>query len=338
MNIAIVFNTRLTNLIEKKDLEHFNSKVLTPFLRIIKHTKNQKFSLNLPISTLSLLEEPQRVELKDLIEHGILELTGALGFNCNSIYSSSNTLEQQILLNELSLGYYFGKHQDLEGEASLMFKDLNGFFIDNNNFSSALLNNIKSLNYKWIAGSSTDLSLETGYYHLKDLDIDIFSLSNDLNKFICSNTAEITEAENLYLNLDLSIFLEDTHNRLAKFENFIRDCVDKDARFLCLGDFYSSFDFVKIDTLETVEPEKDDILQNKFNDIEKIYLDPVSRIIFNHKEREFLEINPYWEPDILDKLNDNNLKQLLAKNLLAHKIISAKNLMELEDSLKKLEI
>ncbi len=125
-----------------------------PLIKLIKNKKNVGFTLNVP---LSLLEQMDRygykdwiADVKDLYHSERVELVGSAAYHPLLTKISENSAEQQIILNEYSLGYYFGSHQGFEGEPSLMLKNVNGFFAPECAVNESVANLVGQLGYSWM--------------------------------------------------------------------------------------------------------------------------------------------------------------------------------------------
>jgi len=70
--------------------------------------------------------------MKDLVRIGKVELVGSAAYHPILPKLSKNLIERQIILNEYSLGYYLGTHQNLERGECLDDQKYQGFFPSRN--------------------------------------------------------------------------------------------------------------------------------------------------------------------------------------------------------------
>ena len=108
------------------------TQVYFPLIKYIKNKKNFSAVLSIP---LSLIEQMDRYghkswieDVKILFENERIELTGGAAYHPLLTKIPEIFVEKQIVLNEYGLGYYLGRKSGFEGEASIMIKNLDGFF------------------------------------------------------------------------------------------------------------------------------------------------------------------------------------------------------------------
>lgn len=125
-----------------------------PLLKILKNNKNANFTLNMPLSLLEIMDSygysSWLSDIAKLYETGKIELTGTGAYHPLLSQFNEKMREDQIVLNEYGLGYYFGKRTGFEGEKSILLKDVNGFFPPELAVDEAVLRTISGLNYSWI--------------------------------------------------------------------------------------------------------------------------------------------------------------------------------------------
>ena len=149
-----------------------------PLLTKIGRLKDFHISLDLP---LSLLEQMDRYgyqewisDMKDLVRLGKVELVGSAAYHPLLPKLSKNLIERQIILNEYSLGYYLGAHQNLEGESALMIKNIRGFFPPEMAVNENTVSIVDSLGYSWMVVDETAIpekfkyEKNSGVYSFKD--------------------------------------------------------------------------------------------------------------------------------------------------------------------------
>lgn len=125
-----------------------------PMIKVIKENKRINLTVNMP---LALLEQLDRLgyhdlikEIKILVEQGRLELTGTGAYHPLLTKLPEDLVYNQIILNELGYGYYFGADKDFEGEACYMIKDVRGFFPPEMAVNESLIKILSDMGYEWV--------------------------------------------------------------------------------------------------------------------------------------------------------------------------------------------
>jgi predicted glycosyl hydrolase (DUF1957 family) len=152
---------------EEKTFRRIADSSYIPLLKLIKNNSGEfKFTLNIP---LSLLEQMDRygydkwlTDIKDMVNSNAVELTGSSAYHYLLTKFSENIIEDQIILNEYGLGYYFGRTSGFEGEKAIMVKDLKGFFPPEMAFNKQVHNVLNSLGYSWVLVNPSSVNGETG--------------------------------------------------------------------------------------------------------------------------------------------------------------------------------
>lgn len=67
-------------------------------------------------------------DVKNLYDNERVELVGSGAYHPLLTQLPIELMEDQIILNEKGLGYYFGSRKDFEGSPAIMLKDVKGFF------------------------------------------------------------------------------------------------------------------------------------------------------------------------------------------------------------------
>lgn len=128
-----------------------------PLIRLIKSKKDMKITLSVPLSTLELLDkygfEDQINDLKELYSSEKIDLVGSSAYGSLLDSLPNDAIENQIIYNEYSLGYYLGSRQGFEGESSILIKDLQGFVPSYFYINSQILKLVEGLGYNWVLTS-----------------------------------------------------------------------------------------------------------------------------------------------------------------------------------------
>lgn len=113
-----------------------------------------KFTLNLPLGLLEQMDahgySSWLAMVKELHESERVEFTGTGAYHPLLTKIPRYFVEKQIMLNEYSLGYYFGRKNGFEGDPSVLIKDINGVFPPELAVNSDLINTLDELGYKWV--------------------------------------------------------------------------------------------------------------------------------------------------------------------------------------------
>lgn len=178
---------------EESILKQAVNDLYAPLIRLIKSNKNIKFSLSIPLSTLELLDKHGYGEvindIKDLYSSEKIELVGSSAYNALLTDMPVEIVENQIILNEYALGYYFGARQGFEGEPSIMIKDLYGLVPTMLMINDEVLTTLGELGYKWVVAA--DFCIPFKYrqeglcmYKVKGCETGILKLDYKLNNII----------------------------------------------------------------------------------------------------------------------------------------------------------
>ncbi len=167
-----------------------------PLIKLIKQKKKLNITLNLPLSLLAQMDtlgyKSWLADIKELYESERLEIVGTAAYHplLSKVVSLNKTLtEQQIILNEYSLGYYFGKDKGFEGESALLLRDLKGFFPPELALSNDLVSLISELGYEWVLADevsvqATNSERRYGVFSYKDSQIKILARNRELSNLL----------------------------------------------------------------------------------------------------------------------------------------------------------
>lgn len=153
--VGFIVNLYQPFSVKESDFKHFVDNYIAPFIRLVKSSKVHPVSVNLPISTLELLEEHSYSsvisDFQDLYNTEKIEMLGSISYQPLVSNISKGLLSKQVILNEYALGYYLGSRQGFEGEPSIMVKNLKTLFVSDFNVSKDLLSVLKELGYTHLA-------------------------------------------------------------------------------------------------------------------------------------------------------------------------------------------
>lgn len=153
MRVALVLHIYQPPVQEESIVRQVATECYLPLIKLIKNRRNQKFTLNIPLSLLELMDKYGYKEwlsdIRNLYESDRVELTGTGAYHPLLTEIPQQLVEEQISLNEYGLGYYFGSKQGFEGEPSIMIKNIQGFFSPELAVNNTLVGTLSEFGYKW---------------------------------------------------------------------------------------------------------------------------------------------------------------------------------------------
>ncbi len=159
----------------------------SPLLKKIAKAKDFRVSLDL---SLSLLEQMDRygysewfADLKELIKLEKVEIVGSAAYHPLLSKLPKNIIEKEIILNEYGLGYYLGSHESLEGDPSILIKNLSGFFPPEVAVSERVLSIVDDLGYKWMIIDESTIPFDLNYQHKHG----VYQFKDYSAKLVCRN-------------------------------------------------------------------------------------------------------------------------------------------------------
>ena len=167
-----------------------------PLIKLIKQKKKLSITLNLPLSLLAQMDtlgyKNWLNDIKELYESERLEIVGTAAYHplLSKVVNLNETItEQQIILNEYSLGYYFGKDKGFEGESALVLRDLKGFFPPELALNEDLVSLVTDLGYEWILVDEISIqdqkdSARYGVFDYKDTETKILARNRELSNLL----------------------------------------------------------------------------------------------------------------------------------------------------------
>jgi len=125
-----------------------------PLLKLLKNNKNAHLTINAPLSLLEMMDiygySSWLESIAKLYETGKIELTGSAAYHPLLSQFSEKMQEDQIVLNEYGLGYYFGENKGFEGEKAILLKNVSGFFPPELAVNENVLRVVSGLGYSWV--------------------------------------------------------------------------------------------------------------------------------------------------------------------------------------------
>ncbi|MBW6441633.1 hypothetical protein K0B04_01850 [Patescibacteria group bacterium] len=181
---------------EDSSIRKVVSDFYIPLLKTIKSNKDISFSINIPLSTLEMLDrlnfESVISDIKDLYQNDRVEILGSFPYGGDFSNFPQDLIESQIILNEYGVGYYLGSKQGFEGEPSIMTKDIIGFLPSYGQSNKGLIDILEGLGYRWSAFKGNKL-VDRSVKKIENSDFIISQYIDDINELLIelgNNSAE----------------------------------------------------------------------------------------------------------------------------------------------------
>ena len=143
------------------------------------------FTFNTPLSLLEQIDSRWIGLTREMVEAGKIELIGSAAYHPLLTKIPVEFVEKQIILNEYALGYFFGRRQGFEGEASVMIRDLTGFFPPELAVNRQVLQIVDELAYSWILVDEAAVSpRRCGVYGVEGMGIKIVARNSPLSNLL----------------------------------------------------------------------------------------------------------------------------------------------------------
>lgn len=303
---------------------------------------------------LSLLEQMDNYgykswieDVKNLFESERIELTGGAAYHPLLTKIPKIFVEKQIILNEYGLGYYLGRKSGFEGEASIMIKNLDGFFPPEMAINSELVHILNEFQYKWVVADETLVpNVEKnrfGIYDFSDLDIKILvrnrTLSNLLSFKRDTNPTELISCIN-YLGgagivaLDAEMLGHHYDRGVALLDNFVDELLSNNIHISSMNEYLESERIIKLGIINESSwgaSDKDmregniyPFWDDKSNKIQQLLWQVVHKVLSNTPAEgnavEDFETLPVWNERSLMLISDENLRKDIEYDVLLCKV------------------
>ena len=334
MHLGIVFNLYQPSVLDNETFSKIVESSYYPLLKLIKNSKNIGFTLNIPLSTSFLLKERGYGDflktVKDLTESEKVELT-----SCGAYYPLFSTLpkelvEKQIILNEFSLGYYFGKDKGFEGEDAILIKNINGFYPPDLSIDNNLLQILESLNYKWVLVDEANLlntDSEASVFVLPEKNIKLVVPSKNLTSMIISKKstdnldiisrilATFENQEEIVLNFDAQYFGFEFNDGIFLLDSILENLRQKGIRITTISNILSKAGEEALPGLQSksIDTSVIESFPKQFNTLLATQA-PLTNVSLPKESDITIDTLPVWDSQYVSKVKNAELGDKLLKN------------------------
>jgi hypothetical protein len=200
VKLTLVFNLYQPPYQDEFSFNKAVSEFYIPLLKLLKNHKKINIVLNTPLSLLELMDrEGYRswiTSVKELVEQGRIELVGSSAYGVPLSSLQDIGAQQQVILNEYALGYYFGRNQSFDGGDAVMVKDLTGFLMQMCDCTERNLMLLEELSYSYVI--IDELESKQVLSSVKGVGINIVNQNISLKRLI-DTIKEEKEVNDMYL-------------------------------------------------------------------------------------------------------------------------------------------
>jgi predicted glycosyl hydrolase (DUF1957 family) len=331
-----------------------------PLLKLIRSKRNFRLTLNVPLSLLEQMDKYGYQNwidmLRELVSLEKVELTGSAAYHPLLSKIPKKYVEQQVILNEYGMGYYLGRKTGFEGEPAILIRDLSGFFPPEMAVSMDVVKTLEGLGYSWVLVDETAIDdSDRGnneenncVYKLNDSSLsvvvrnrrvsnaisfkrdtavkEIFDMmDNEISPLIICLDGEFFGhhfKEGLYL---LDVLIDLVHDRRGIFTTvteIVEDEIPNEIyeinestwgasdQEMSQGDVYPFWD-AKGNKIHEIQWQIVNEIMSKLEDVEK------------HIDMKDYETIPIWNDNVLNSMPNNNLQNIIKKDLLVNKSLNS---------------
>lgn len=357
MKAAIVLHLYQPPVQEESVLKLVASECYIPLIKFLKNRKNHRFTLNIPLSLLELMDKYGYKswinEIKSLHESEKIELTGSGAYHPLLTEIPQKVVEEEIVLNEYGLGYYFGSTQGFEGEPSVLIKNIHGFFPPELAVNQNLIETLSSFGYKWVLCEKTALipgfKGEGSVFSVKDTDLKVVCRDRDLSNMLSFKRDMVPEDLVSYIEskrdlkyptviaLDGEYFGHHFKEGLFLLENLLDRLDEHGVVFDTVSNILEEFGSVEIDGIgesswgaSDEEFSHNDIYPywiSSDNELQVLLWKLQKLILSNYISDEFvvnsteLQNVPVWDSNEINNVKEENIRNNINNYILVNKFI-----------------
>ena len=359
MKIVFLLHLYQPSVQNEAEFKTICTQVYFPLIKYIKNKKNFGAVLSIPLSLLEQMDkygyESWIEDVKNLLEGERIELTGGAAYHPLLTKIPKDFAEKQIILNEYGLGYYLGRKSGFEGEASIMIKNLDGFFPPELALNFDFVNILNECQYKWVVADETAIfNKETsgknkfGVYNLNDLGTKIIvrnrSLSNLLSFKRDINPTELISCINNLggagvVALDAEMFGHHYDRGITLLDNFIDELISNNIHISNMVEYVESekprnLGSINESSWGAADKEIDEgniypFWDDKSNELQKLLWQSLHKILLDTPVRsdhvggdvdDDFETLPIWDEKSLALISDENIRKRIEYDVLLCKI------------------
>lgn len=254
--IALLLHLYQPLVQDEKTLRAIAENSYLPIVKTLKNKFKFKVTFSLPLSLVEQMDEygyKNWIEdIKFLTEEGRVELVGGAAYHPLLTKLPDQVKQNQIILNEYGLGYYFGRRTGFEGEEAIMVKDLTGFFSPELTVNGDLNMFLSEFGYKWMLADPSSIKnsdkSSTCVFKFNDSKCLVVLrdsvLSNHLAFFRGLNVKpllrQFIKKDSLVLVLDGETFGHHNKDGIYLLNKFIEQLSKEGKEFVTMSEFVNS--------------------------------------------------------------------------------------------------
>lgn len=283
MKLALMLHLYQPEIQEAAIVKNIAETCYLPLIKLIKKRKELNLTLNIPLSLLSKMEDSGYnswiADVKDLHKSGRVELTGTGAYHPLITSLPTHLAEQQIILQEYGLGYYFGQHTGFEGETAVLIKEVTGFFPPELAVNNTIVNQLDALGYDWVLVDETGLPPEVE-------NATVYSMASDIK--LVKRNRNLSNLLSFQRSSDPTLFMESFKNQELT-----------DVVIALDGEAFGHHNHDGILLLDAIldELEKDNILTAKVSEIvvasQSVEISSIEESSWGASDEDMLSNNPY---------------------------------------------
>lgn len=271
VNLAFLLHIYQPPIQEGKVLKEITETSYIPLFRLIKNLLSAKFTFNIPLSLAYQWHlhgyDDLISDVKSLYEDEKIELVSCGAYHPLLTRLPEHLVEDEVVLNEYALGYYFGKDKGFEGEDALMLKNVNGFFPPEMALNDNVLNVLESLGYSWVIADEVAVPIEirkeaeSSVYDFAGKNIKLvvrdthlsntlaFTRDTETSRFIEEVLRLRQEGKDAVVALDGEFFGHHYEEGLYLLENLVNELEKLGIRLTTVSELVDASDTARLDKI-----------------------------------------------------------------------------------------
>lgn len=360
MNLAFLLHIYQPPTQDSKKVEEITQSSYLPLLKSIKQKADFKITLNIPLSLSYLLQTSSGSQvlgmIKELYELEKIELTSTGAYHPLLTKLPDDLIEEEVILNERGLAFYYGKDKGFEGEDALVIKNVVGFFPPEVAIDTHLAEKIAEMGYSWIFADDVAVRQSEGYqdYHpLYQLEVSekqtinvavrhkglsdmiSFRRSSETNDLMEQILSLRQDGKDLILALDGEFFGHHYQDGIYFLDSLVSELHAQGIKTVTVGELIEENNPINLNELvesswgasvkQVAEGNPYPLWITPGNGVQPLLWEVQKRVIeesekdqdFNIKDQEgIFETYPLWDLDKLFKLSNVETKNEIYKTIL----------------------